>query len=74
MGEPTGTTANDAVRVILQEAERVSKFRLVFSRTAAYVSRRRHSARSRYGIKKPSSALQRVGPVIEIQRSPVHAT
>jgi peptidyl-Asp metalloendopeptidase len=27
MGEPTGTTGNDAARVILQEAERVSKFR-----------------------------------------------
>jgi len=27
MGEPTGTAGNDAARVILQEAERVSKFR-----------------------------------------------
>jgi len=27
MGEPTGTVGNDAARVILQEAERVSKFR-----------------------------------------------
>jgi hypothetical protein len=27
MGEPTGTTGNDAARVFLQEAERVSKFR-----------------------------------------------
>jgi peptidyl-Asp metalloendopeptidase len=27
MGEPTGTTGNDAARVILQEAERVSRFR-----------------------------------------------
>jgi len=27
MGEPTGTASNDAARVILQEAERVSKFR-----------------------------------------------